>query len=134
MKRKILFFSLMLTFLFASCSNLIDELTVTKEKEANYTVTYTVTFNSNGGSDVESQTVESGSKATEPAVPEKNGSIFNGWYSDSGLTTPFSFDMAITGDITLYAKWTPSGIYTESSAYYINVDSQSAPSDGNGAW
>ena len=27
-----------------------------------------------------------------------------------------------------------SGIYTESSAYYINVDSQSAPSDGNGAW
>ena len=29
----------MLTFLFASCSNLIDELTVTKEKEANYTVT-----------------------------------------------------------------------------------------------
>ncbi len=39
MKRKILFFSLMLTFLFASCSNLIDELTVTKEKETNYTVT-----------------------------------------------------------------------------------------------
>ena len=27
-----------------------------------------------------------------------------------------------------------SGIYTESGAYYINVDSQSAPSDGNGAW
>jgi hypothetical protein len=27
-----------------------------------------------------------------------------------------------------------SGIYTESSAYYINVDSQSSPSDGNGAW
>ena len=32
------------------------------------------------------------------------------------------------------AKRTHSGIYTESSAYYINVDSQSAPSDGNGAW
>ena len=35
---------------------------------------------------------------------------------------------------TAYAKWTHSGIYTESGAYYINVDSQSAPSDGNGAW
>ena len=35
---------------------------------------------------------------------------------------------------TAYAKRTHSGIYTESSAYYINVDSQSAPSDGNGAW
>jgi hypothetical protein len=32
------------------------------------------------------------------------------------------------------AKRTHSGIYTESSAYYINVDSQSSPSDGNGAW
>ena len=27
-----------------------------------------------------------------------------------------------------------SGIYTESSAYYINVDPQSSPSDGNGSW
>ena len=134
MKRKILFFSLMLTFLFASCSNLIDELTVTKEKETNYTVTYTVTFNSNGGSDVESQTVASGSKATEPAVPSKNGFVFIGWYSDTSLESAFNFDTAITANITLYAKWTPSGIYTESSAYYINVDSQSSPSDGNGAW
>ena len=35
---------------------------------------------------------------------------------------------------TAYAKWTHSGIYTESGAYYINVDSQSSPSDGNGSW
>lgn len=40
----------------------------------------------------------------------------------------------LTAAETAYAKWTPSGIYTESSAYYINVDSQSSPSDGNGAW
>ena len=40
----------------------------------------------------------------------------------------------LTSAETAYAKWTHSGIYTESSAYYINVDSQSAPSDGNGAW
>ena len=40
----------------------------------------------------------------------------------------------LTAAETAYAKWTHSGIYTESSAYYINVDSQSAPSDGNGAW
>lgn len=38
-------------------------------------------------------------------------------------------------NVTVSATFTaPSGIYTESSAYYINVDSQSAPSDGNGAW
>ena len=40
----------------------------------------------------------------------------------------------LTAAETAYAKWTHSGIYTESSAYYINVDSQSAPSDGNGSW
>ena len=40
----------------------------------------------------------------------------------------------LTAAETAYAKWTHSGIYTESSAYYINVDSQSAPSNGNGAW
>ena len=39
-------------------------------------------------------------------------------------------------NVTVTATFTAvhSGIYTESSAYYINVDSQSAPSDGNGAW
>ena len=95
---------------------------------------YTVTFNANGGSTVTSQPLRYGATATEPAVPSKNGFVFIGWYSDTGLESAFNFDTAITGDITLYAKWTPSGIYTESSAYYINVDSQSSPSDGNGAW
>ena len=40
----------------------------------------------------------------------------------------------LTSAETAYAKWTHSGIYTESNAYYINVDSQSSPSDGNGSW
>ena len=115
---------LALAFCLASCkANADDDPTM-----------YTVTFDSNGGTAVAQQTVESGKTATEPAVPSKNGFVFIGWYSDTGLESAFSFDTAITGDITLYAKWTPSGIYTESSAYYINVDSQSAPSDGNSAW
>ena len=40
----------------------------------------------------------------------------------------------LTAAETAYAKLAHSGIYTESGAYYINVDSQSSPSDGNGAW
>ena len=40
----------------------------------------------------------------------------------------------LTSAESAYAKWAYSGIYTESSAYYINVDSQSSPSDGNGSW
>jgi uncharacterized repeat protein (TIGR02543 family) len=67
---------------------------------------HTVTFESNGGSDVPSQTVEYNGKATEP-VPTKAGYIFEGWYSDVELTTPYDFDTPVTADITLYAKWRP---------------------------
>lgn len=67
--------------------------------------TYTVTFNTNGGSVVSSQTVESGKTATEPTAPTKDGYIFGGWFTDSNFTTAFTFSTAITADITLYAKW-----------------------------
>ena len=68
----------------------------------------TVTFNSNGGSTVQSQSVTSGAKATEPTAPTKEGFTFVGWYSDGDLETEFNFDTAITADTTLYAKWEKS--------------------------
>ena len=68
---------------------------------------YTVTFNSNGGSAVSSQSVIYNMNATAPTAPTRTGYTFDGWYSDSGLTAVFNFaTTAITGDITLYAKWT----------------------------
>jgi uncharacterized repeat protein (TIGR02543 family) len=68
---------------------------------------YSVTFTSNGGSAVCSQLVTYNTPATAPTAPIKTGDTFAGWYSDAALTTPFVFTTAITGDITLYAKWTP---------------------------
>ena len=68
--------------------------------------TYTVTFNSNGGSAVASATVEHGSTVAKPAAPTRSGYTFGGWYSDEGLTTVYDFSASVTGDITLYAKWT----------------------------
>ena len=68
--------------------------------------TYTVSFNSNGGSAVNSQNINYNSTATQPATPTKTGYTFAGWHSDAGLTNAFSFTTAITADITLYAKWT----------------------------
>ena len=65
----------------------------------------TVTFNSNGGSAVAAQTVDNGGKATKPADPTKSGYTFGGWYSNSGCTTAFDFNSAVTADTTLYAKW-----------------------------
>ena len=68
---------------------------------------YTVSFTSNGGTAVTSQTVAYNGTATSPAAPTKTGSTFAGWFSDVGLTSAFVFSTAITADTTLYAKWTP---------------------------
>ena len=67
--------------------------------------TYTVTFNSNGGSKVSSLKAESGKTISEPKAPVKDGYEFAGWYSDSGLKTEFDFSSKITKSITIYAKW-----------------------------
>lgn len=71
------------------------------------TNTYLVTFNMNGrGSQVSAQAVEEGNKATRPTDPSANGYTFDGWYSDSALTTLYSFNSNVTSNLTLYAKWT----------------------------
>ena len=68
--------------------------------------TYTVTFNSNSGSAVTSQSVNSGGTATKPTPdPIRAGYTFGGWYSDAALTTEYVFTTPVTANITLYAKW-----------------------------
>ena len=71
------------------------------------TPSYTVTFDSQGGSAVDSQTVEQDEKATDPTAPTKEGYIFFGWYKEFGCTNAWDFDIdTVTSDITLYAGWT----------------------------
>jgi uncharacterized repeat protein (TIGR02543 family) len=66
---------------------------------------YTVTFNSNLGSGVPSQSIPSGGTVTRPANPTYSGYEFDDWYRDSALTTRWDFDTVVTGDMTLYAGW-----------------------------
>ena len=74
---------------------------------AKWTVnSYTVSFNSNGGSAVTSQTVAYNGTATAPTAPTQTGSTFAGWYADSGLAALFVFSTPISVNRTLYAKWT----------------------------
>ncbi len=69
--------------------------------------TYTVTFDSNGGSPVASEIVPDGGLVTEPADPVRAGYTFGGWYTDLGFTTLWDFATdAVTADVTLYAQWT----------------------------
>ena len=65
-------------------------------------ITYTVTFNSDGGSPVNSQNIVKGQLATKPADPTRTGYTFLGWFLGEN---EYNFTTPITGDITLVAKW-----------------------------
>lgn len=64
--------------------------------------THTVSFDSNGGSAVESQTVKHGAKAAVPAAPELYFNDFDGWYLGEA---EYDFDTLVTANITLTARW-----------------------------
>jgi len=71
------------------------------------TLTYTVTFDSQGGSEVNSQTVEHGGLVIQPTNPTWTGRTFGGWYKEFGCNNPWDFNTdTVTSDVTLYAQWT----------------------------
>lgn len=86
------------------------------------TPTYTVKYESNGGSDVESVKLTSGKVAQEPETPVKDGYTFDGWYTDKELSTAYDFDTKVTKSFTLYAKW------TEIEKEPENTDTHNCPS------
>ena len=63
---------------------------------------YTVTFDENGGSDVDNQTVCHGMKATEPATT-REGYTFEGWKNGEDV---YDFNLVVTSDLALTAEWT----------------------------
>ncbi len=68
--------------------------------------TFTVSFNTDGGSSVSSQTIKYGNKVTKPTTnPTKSGYTFDNWYTDDTYTTKFDFDTPITSDTTIYAHF-----------------------------
>ena len=98
MKTKKLFalLGLVTVFALAGCND--------QEPDEQPATEYTVTFNSNGGSSVDSKETVNG-KVTKPADPTKDYYDFEGWYKDEALSEEFSFDTVLTQATTLYAKW-----------------------------
>lgn len=88
---------------------------------------FTVTFDSQGGSEVKSQQVLSGGKATKPADPTKADASFGGWYTGTDYAKAWNFDTdAVTSDMTLYAQWnTASSSNRPATAIHIT------PTPGN---
>lgn len=83
--------------------------------------TYTITFESNGGSSVSTQTITAGSKVTKPSDPIKSGYVFSGWYTDASLTQPYDFTKVVSNSsFKLYAKWDKSAVPT----FVVTFDSK----------
>lgn len=88
---------------------------------AKWLAEYTVSFDTDGGSTVESQTVVTGNKATKPAVnPTKDGYNFKGWYKDSAYTNEFDFENdTITDNTTIYARFDEPELLSVSEAQQL---------------
>jgi uncharacterized repeat protein (TIGR02543 family) len=92
-------------------------ITVTREATAQ-TPTYTITFDSQGGSIIAPQTVTEGEKATQPTAPTRTSYTFGGWDKEAACTNAWSFaNETVTGNVTLYAKWTVSAATAVATAH-----------------
>ena len=68
-------------------------------------VTFTITFDTQGGSEVKPITIAEGATITLPSNPTKEGYIFDGWYLSDEFIEKFNATQTISSDITVYAKW-----------------------------
>jgi len=84
--------------------NFATAITAPTTLKAKWTAVHIVTFDSDGGSAVVSQTIRNGNTATKPETdPSRDGYEFDGWFNGE---TEWNFTTAITAPITLTAKWT----------------------------
>ena len=92
--------------------------------------TFTITFDSDGGSDVTDQVVDEGKIAIKPEDPSKDDYTFLAWYNGD---VEYDFSIPVTADITLKAHWTnvPTGyvdlgiVVDGKSVYFEKNDSYS---------
>ena len=73
---------------------------------------YTITFDTDGGSEVASITQDYGTTIAKPTDPTKTGYTFAGWYTDAACTNAWNFgsNMLADHDMTLYARWVRNAV------------------------
>lgn len=69
-----------------------------------------VSFSAGEGSKVDFQTTAANGSVPKPADPTRKGYTFAGWYTDEACTEAYDFSVAVTADMTLYAKWIKNAV------------------------
>jgi len=87
---------------------------------------FTMTFETNGGTTIAPITLVAGATITPPEDPTKTGFTFGGWFSDVGLLTAYTITTMPNANITLYAKWNEV-IVTATLTFETNGGSLIAP-------
>lgn len=77
---------------------------VEKSNDLKMSTHYTLSFDTNGGEEIEKQ-VLSNNEVTTTVIPVRESWVFDGWFIDSDLTEPFIFGGTLKADTTIYAKW-----------------------------
>jgi uncharacterized repeat protein (TIGR02543 family) len=80
-------------------------------------LSYTISYDSQGGSSVSDGIYATGSTITLPTAPTRSGFDFAGWFASStgGTALGNSYSPSGTGNITLYAQWTAVSLTAPSS-------------------
>lgn len=116
MKRLYILGTLFVMLLLSGCDLVTEE-------------SYTVFFETDGGTEIASLETTTGSTILEPTAPVKEGHEFSGWFSDSTFNFPYNFANPVTGDLRLYAKWEPMEftiqyVYTTDSELNMILDEE----------
>ena len=92
---------------------------VDKETEQPERETYTVRFETAGGTAVSDQKIKEGELVQKPEDPVRQGYIFEGWYKDGGYTESWDFAADVVKEnTTIYAKWKPEEPEQPEAAIY----------------
>ncbi len=83
---------------------------------------FIITYETNGGTPMNPETVTYGTPIQQPYPPTKEGFAFGGWFTDDTFSSPYTFLLMPAHDLTLYAKWMIPVTFEENGG--IPVDRQ----------
>ena len=122
MKKAFVLLPFALLFACTAPGNSSESMRTATSRSTSYDASsYTVTFESQGGSAVASATVEAGALCPRPEDPTKADFYFAGWCRDQWGVIAYYFDEPVSQNLTLYASWSDAPIESSSQPSMVAV-------------